>query len=396
MSLVLVAVVFLPAASTTTLHWSTLGELDSPRGGQCSQVQLLTLGSSLYALGGGSLQAAVYRSSNAGVSWERIASNAYSPAVDCFATAVTSTRIHVLGGATCYMNGFARCQTGAHWSSVDGITFVSETAFPEASTAAFFTAVGVTINAVDYVYTSASGCCAYTNTIRRYNTESKSWQFVTSITSDSSGNNYGFRCCNQIRATSDGTLYLGGGGDQTLGYVERKDLWVSKDYGYSWKKCSLSPGGGPSIIGYGDTLFIFGQKNMWTTSDKGETFTSWSQTLDNSPLPSSFDIGTWASYAVLNGDIFLVIGGPNERNVIRSSLVAIQAPATSPAQYPTINEVFPEFSKTSDRFSLLAIKLRIQLGNSPDFFMFLQLVCHMNELCLNFLKFRSGFCNRMG
>jgi hypothetical protein len=61
------------------------------------------------------------------------------------------------------------------------------------------------------VYTSASGCCAYTNTVRRYNTVSRSWQEVKSITSDSSGNSYGFRCCNQIRATTDGTLYLGGG-----------------------------------------------------------------------------------------------------------------------------------------------------------------------------------------
>jgi len=324
----------IPGVYCGTLSWSTIGSLAISRGGQwgCGgDVQLVPFGSSLYAFGADSLQANVFKSSNSGISWDKIASNAYSPSRDCFATAVTRSRIYVLGGATCYTpSGFARCQTETHFSSADGVNFVSETAFPDASTAAFFTAVGVTINSIDYVYTSASGCCPYTNTVRRYNTVSKSWETTKSITSDSSGNSYGTRAFTQIKATTDGTLYLAGGHVFDGVYSTGNDLWVSRDYGFTWNKCplSISQGSGPAIVGYGDTLYIFSQNNMWTTSDRGYTFTPWSQTLDSTPLSSAFDSTTSDYYAVHNGYIFLVKGGG--QNVMRSSLVGNQVsnPAT--------------------------------------------------------------------
>jgi hypothetical protein len=261
------------AVNCETLSWSTRGSLDITRSGQCgSSVHLVSFGSSLYAFGGESLQGNVFRSNNSGIDWVKIASKAFSPSRDCFATAVTRFRMHILGGGTCYVTGgFNRCLTGTHFSSADGITFVSETSFPDESTASFFTAVGVTINNVDYVYTSASGCCPYTNTVRRYNTASKTWQTTKSILSDSSYNNYGTRAFTQIKATADGTLYLAGGHNQAAGYTHSTDLWVSRDYGFRWNKCSLSisTGFGPAIVANDNILYIFNQNNMWSTSDRG-------------------------------------------------------------------------------------------------------------------------------
>ena len=96
--------------------WATVGSLAllMSKGGLCpSSVHLVPFGSSLYALGGESLQANVFRSRDSGVSWDKIASNAYSPARDCFATAVTRSRIHVLGGFSCYSSDYYP----GHWST---------------------------------------------------------------------------------------------------------------------------------------------------------------------------------------------------------------------------------------------------------------------------------------
>jgi hypothetical protein len=318
--------------------WATVGSLAllMSKGGLCpSSVHLVPFGSSLYALGGESLQANVFRSRDSGVSWDKIASNAYSPARDCFATAVTRSRIHVLGGFSCYSSDYhpghwysAGCRTDTHVSTTDGINFDSETAFPDVSVAVLFTAVGVTINNTDYVYTSASGSSdtgPYTNILRRYNTASKSWQTLVAITTDSSGHSYGVRAFTQIKATSDGTLFLAGGDGNPTFTVQHRDLWASRDEGFTWNKCSLSvsQGNGPAIVGYGDTLYIFSQNQMWSTRDRGITFTTWSQTLDGDPLSSTFDIGAVNYYSAHNGFLFLVKGGRNDTNVMRSSQIKL-------------------------------------------------------------------------
>jgi hypothetical protein len=386
-----------PAVYCETLSWSTRGSLNISRSGQCgSSVHLVPFGSSLYAFGGESLQGNVFRSNNFGITWAKIASKAFSPSRDCFATAVTRFRMHVLGGGSCYVQGgFNRCQTGTHFSSADGITFVSETSFPDPSTAAFFTAVGVTINDVDYVYTSASGCCPYTNTVRRYNTVSKTWQTTKSITYDSSGNNYGTRATTQIKATADGTLYLAGGDNQAAGYKQARDLWVSRDYGFTWNKCSLSisTGFGPAIVANDNVLYIFNQNNLWSTNDRGYTFTSWAQTLDGIPLPSTFDSTTSDLYAVHNGHVFLVKGGGQNDAKIISTLAPtteelLEAPPVPLSATPTAASV---------RYSLSFILSSIQPGDCPRFRLvlapFVRLLCLLN---LNLSNHRPGLCNRMG
>jgi hypothetical protein len=80
-------------------------------------------------------------------------------------------------------------------------------------------------------------------------------------------------------------------------------------------------------------------------------------------------ISCFGPYFVSNGSCsFVPADSTKDSSSWISSDAVLPMPATPPVQQPSIFEVVPEFFETSDRFSLSAILIRIQLGCSSLFF----------------------------